>query len=64
MVFCVEFFSQRGQTHLPESYAGRLAILHGVRGDQLFFEGTAGKYLVLKKADKLVRSAGSAVPAN
>jgi hypothetical protein len=52
-VFCVEFFSQRRQTHLPESYAGRLAILCGVRGDQLFFERTAGKYLRFEKGGQV-----------
>jgi hypothetical protein len=45
VAFYVEFFSQCRQTDLPEGYAGLLAILHGVRGDQLFYERTAGKYL-------------------
>src|ERR1700738_2299145 len=49
VVFYVEFFSQRRQTHLPESYAGRLAILRGVRGVQLFCERTTGKYLRSEK---------------
>jgi hypothetical protein len=49
VAFYVEFFSQCGQTHLPESYAGRLAILRGIRGDQLFCERTAGKYLRAEK---------------
>jgi hypothetical protein len=45
----VEFFSQCGQTHLSEGYAGRLVILHGVCGDQLFFERTVRKYLRFEK---------------
>ena len=49
VVFYVEFFSQRRQTHLPEGYASRLAILRSVRGDQLFCERTAGKYLRSEK---------------
>jgi hypothetical protein len=49
VMFYVEFFSQRRQTHLPESYAGRLAILRGVRGAQLFCERTTGKYLRSEK---------------
>jgi hypothetical protein len=49
VVFYVEFFSQCRQAHLPESYAARLAILRGVRGDQLFYERTAGKYLRSEK---------------
>jgi hypothetical protein len=49
VVIHVEFFSQCRQTYLSESYAGRLAILRGVRGDQLFCERTAGKYLRSEK---------------
>jgi hypothetical protein len=49
VVIYVEFFSQCRQTHLSESYAGRLAILCGVRGVQLFCERTAGKYLRFEK---------------
>jgi hypothetical protein len=49
VMFYVEFYSQRRQTHLPESYAGRLAILRGVRGAQLFCERTTGKYLRSEK---------------
>jgi hypothetical protein len=45
VVIYVEFFSQCKQTHLSESYAGRPAILRGVRGGQLFCQRTAGKYL-------------------
>ena len=48
-VFYVEFFSKRRQTHLSESDAGRFAVLRSVRGDQLFFERTAGKYLRSEK---------------
>jgi len=44
-VIYVEFFSQCRQTHLSESYGGRVGVLRGVRGDQLFCERTAGKYL-------------------
>jgi hypothetical protein len=64
VVFYVEFFSQRRQTHLPESYAGRIAILRGVRGDKFFAREQPANTYVLKKADRLVRTAGSAAPAN
>jgi hypothetical protein len=49
MVIYVEFISQCRQAHLSESYGGRLAILRGVRGVQLFCERTAGKYLCSEK---------------
>jgi hypothetical protein len=53
VVFYVEFFSQCRPTDLPEGYAGLLAILHGVRGDQLFYERTAGKYLRFEKGGQV-----------
>jgi hypothetical protein len=38
--------------------------LRGVCGDQLFLREQPANTYVLKKADRLVRSAGSVVPAN
>jgi accessory gene regulator protein AgrB len=60
----VLFISQRGQAHLTESYAGRLAILRRLVVISFFAREQPDNNYVLLKADKLVRSAGSPPPAN
>jgi hypothetical protein len=63
-VIYVEFFSQRRQTHLPESYAGRLAFFAAFVVFSFYAREQPENTYVLKKADKLVRTAGSGAPAN
>jgi hypothetical protein len=41
-----------------------LLFLRGIRGDQLFAREQPANTYVLKKADRLVRNAGSPLPAN
>ena len=51
--FNVLVVPQRRQAHLPQSHAGGIAGLRGVRGDQLFCQRVAGKHLRVAKGGQV-----------
>jgi len=51
--FNVLVIPQRRQAHLPQSHAGGIVGLRGVRGGQLFCQRAAGKYLRFAKSGQV-----------